>query len=222
MECLEFVERRWGSNSNTLRRSERKRNDTGSRSRSQEGVENNEKVNIQSRSSSRSTSREDGPNREDQEQEYKDRDSQRCPICFEQVNLYEMPPSSSFKASSQNSIDSNSADEAEKVLDSIYSRTSQSQPRLRLNPKACKLDCGHLLHSMCLVEWLSHQAFCPTCHDKLKATPPTSSSSSGPTSFGSPNHFRRTISNGNGNGNGLTLREAMIRAAGRDNFADGG
>lgn len=37
----------------------------------------------------------------------------------------------------------------------------------------CTLDCGHQLHSVCLVQWLTKQAFCPCCHSTLKATPPS-------------------------------------------------
>ncbi|GAC96597.1 hypothetical protein PHSY_004179 [Pseudozyma hubeiensis SY62] len=41
----------------------------------------------------------------------------------------------------------------------------------------CRLDCGHELHDVCLVSWLTAQAFCPTCHVVLSFSPrPTSTS----------------------------------------------
>ncbi|CBQ67420.1 conserved hypothetical protein [Sporisorium reilianum SRZ2] len=35
----------------------------------------------------------------------------------------------------------------------------------------CRLDCGHELHDVCLVSWLTAQAFCPTCHVVLSFSP---------------------------------------------------
>lgn len=35
----------------------------------------------------------------------------------------------------------------------------------------CRLDCGHELHDLCLVSWLTAQAFCPTCHVVLSFSP---------------------------------------------------
>ncbi|KAJ9477159.1 RING-type domain-containing protein [Pseudozyma hubeiensis] len=35
----------------------------------------------------------------------------------------------------------------------------------------CRLDCGHELHDICLVSWLTAQAFCPTCHVVLSFSP---------------------------------------------------
>ncbi|KAJ1032073.1 hypothetical protein NDA13_002448 [Ustilago tritici] len=39
----------------------------------------------------------------------------------------------------------------------------------------CRLDCGHELHDVCLVSWLTAQAFCPTCHVVLSFSPRSSS-----------------------------------------------
>ncbi|KIS71598.1 uncharacterized protein UMAG_00041 [Mycosarcoma maydis] len=41
----------------------------------------------------------------------------------------------------------------------------------------CRLDCGHELHDVCLVSWLTAQAFCPTCHVVLSFSPRAASSS---------------------------------------------
>ena len=41
----------------------------------------------------------------------------------------------------------------------------------------CRLDCGHELHDVCLVSWLTAQAFCPTCHVVLSFSPRATSTS---------------------------------------------
>jgi hypothetical protein len=70
----------------------------------------------------------------------------RCAICFENVH-----PSAS-------------PDEQAK----------EAQPTAP--DETCMLDCGHELHSLCLVRWLAAQAFCPVCHLRLSASPPSTAS----------------------------------------------
>lgn len=124
-----------------------------------------------------------------------DEDSQRCPICFEPAFLFQSFSEETGSSSSLLDGGSLSADEAEVYLSSIPNRRIKKQ-----NPNVARLDCGHLLHSKCLVDWLTKQAFCPTCHNKLKATPPSTTTTTNRTS------------------GPITVREAMIRATGSDNF----
>ncbi|KDN47538.1 hypothetical protein K437DRAFT_273641 [Tilletiaria anomala UBC 951] len=72
---------------------------------------------------------------------------QTCPICFEQV----LCPNAS--------------------LANVSNEVRKEEQRTR-NKGACRLDCGHELHPVCLVSWLGKQAFCPVCHVALSTTPP--------------------------------------------------
>ncbi|SNX81342.1 uncharacterized protein MEPE_00047 [Melanopsichium pennsylvanicum] len=67
-----------------------------------------------------------------------------CAICFEQTR------SAAVKKGSDGEKD----DESEKKIWEF-----------------CRLDCGHELHDVCLVSWLTAQAFCPTCHVVLSFSP---------------------------------------------------
>ncbi|SPO20530.1 uncharacterized protein UTRI_00006 [Ustilago trichophora] len=74
---------------------------------------------------------------------WKSYDDVYCAICFEQTRT----------AAAQDGVQKNT-DEAEKKKFEF-----------------CRLDCGHELHDVCLVSWLTAQAFCPTCHVVLSFSP---------------------------------------------------
>ncbi|SPO19648.1 uncharacterized protein UTRI_00006_B [Ustilago trichophora] len=74
---------------------------------------------------------------------WKSYDDVYCAICFEQTRT----------AAAQ--------DGAQKNTDAVEKKKFEF----------CRLDCGHELHDVCLVSWLTAQAFCPTCHVVLSFSP---------------------------------------------------
>ena len=89
---------------------------------------------------------------------WKSYDDVYCAICFEQTRT----------AAAAATKDEGAADD--KVDD-----TSTEGERTR-KFEFCRLDCGHELHDVCLVSWLTAQAFCPTCHVVLSFSPRASTS----------------------------------------------
>lgn len=88
--------------------------------------------------------------------QWKSRDDVYCAICFEQTR-------SAAPAAEDNDNKSND--------------TEQDRPR---KFEFCRLDCGHELHDVCLVSWLTAQAFCPTCHVVLSFSPRAATASRQP------------------------------------------
>jgi hypothetical protein len=59
-------------------------------------------------------------------------------------------------------------------LEQIQWQSKDKDDSPNVNVESCRLDCGHELHAVCLVQIFigTRQAFCPCCHHALKATPP--------------------------------------------------
>ncbi|TKY90059.1 hypothetical protein EX895_000057 [Sporisorium graminicola] len=85
--------------------------------------------------------------------QWKSYDDVYCAICFEQTR--------SAGAASTGSDTAGDKDDIE--------------PKKKF--EFCRLDCGHELHDVCLVSWLTAQAFCPTCHVVLSFSPRTATAS---------------------------------------------
>ncbi|KAF6766768.1 Zinc finger, RING-H2-type [Kalmanozyma brasiliensis GHG001] len=82
--------------------------------------------------------------------QWKSYDDVYCAICFEQTR-------SAAAAGGANDKDDEKASDAKKEETQKF--------------EFCRLDCGHELHDVCLVSWLTAQAFCPTCHVVLSFSP---------------------------------------------------
>lgn len=82
--------------------------------------------------------------------QWKSYDDVYCAICFEQTRSADAAPSEAK--------DGSEAKQPSKF-------------------EFCRLDCGHELHDVCLVSWLTAQAFCPTCHVVLSFSPRATSAS---------------------------------------------
>lgn len=83
---------------------------------------------------------------------WKSYDDVYCAICFEQTR----------SASRKHANDDDEKD---------------TEPQAAKRFEFCRLDCGHELHDVCLVSWLTAQAFCPTCHVVLSFSPRAAASS---------------------------------------------
>lgn len=154
VECLEFVRRRWGvyeehsvpANANLNANANAAREGLGSSS--------------STGTSSNATSTAPPPSRRPNvEPRWKPSDSSElvCAICFEGVNT------------NPNTKTDSSADPVDQSAQNPSPNPNPTRETMR---GRCRLDCGHELHATCLVAWLHHQAFCPTCHLALSASPP--------------------------------------------------
>lgn len=86
---------------------------------------------------------------------WKSYDDVYCAICFELTRP-------AFRVGS-GSHDSDAADGFNPIAAASTDTVQQHE--------FCRLDCGHELHELCLVSWLTAQAFCPTCHVVLSFSP---------------------------------------------------
>lgn len=82
---------------------------------------------------------------------WKSHDDVYCAICFELTR-----PAIQHKSDAEKDSEAHSASQASDTPD---------------QHEFCRLDCGHELHEICLVSWLTAQAFCPTCHVVLSFSP---------------------------------------------------
>ncbi|CEH17437.1 SYNOVIOLIN-RELATED [Ceraceosorus bombacis] len=180
-ECLEFVRRRWGARKCMARAkavvaaaqtSARNAENAAQKAESESAQHGEQKINKETIRSlrERATRKRNQAAKETAKWAWSNKSEaevldQTCSVCFESV----LPgyASSSFSRSK-------TEDGADPTLN--HSQTSLDS-EVDLDEIACVLDCGHALHSVCLVRHLTAQAKCPACHASLSASPPHSGSS---------------------------------------------